>query len=125
MSSYGKPRRKDWLKTLIYIAAFFAVLGFTGIYLLVLYWYIWIILAVAGSVILVSWHAKATAYHCPKCDSEFEISILTDFFSPHGVDRNGGWKYLKCPNCYIWSRMDILIKTKGKSNSIPRIPREE
>jgi len=106
--------KKDWLKTLIYIALYLTVLGFTGIYLLLSYWYVWIALAASGLMILISWHAKATAYHCPRCGYEFEISILTDFFSPHGVNRKGGWKHLKCPNCSNRSRMEILVKTTGK-----------
>ena len=62
-------------------------------------------------MILVYWHAKATAYHCPRCGNEFEISILTDFFSLRGMNRAGSWKYLKCPICSTQSRMKILIKT--------------
>ena len=114
MPSYRAPRRKDWLKTLLIIAVYLTVLGFTAIYLLLSYWYVWIALVACGLVILVAWHAKATVYHCPKCDYEFEISVLTDFLNPHGVDRNGGWKYLKCPNCSQRSRMQILVKTKDK-----------
>jgi DNA-directed RNA polymerase subunit RPC12/RpoP len=114
LSSYRKSRRKDWLKTLIYIAIYLTFLGFTGINLLLSYWYVWMTLAAGGLIILVFWHAKATAYHCPRCGHEFEISIFTDFFSPHGVDRKGAWKYLRCPNCSNRSRMEILVKTTGK-----------
>ena len=71
-------------------------------------------MTVTGLVILISWHAKVTAYYCPVCGYEFEISILTDFFSPHGVNKNGAWKYLKCPNCSNRSKIEILVKTKGK-----------
>ena len=46
-------------------------------------------MSVGGLVILVSWHVKATAYHCQKCGYEFEISMLTDFFNPNGVDKGG------------------------------------
>ena len=93
------------------------VLVFTGIFLLLSYWYVWIALAVVGLMILVSWHARVTAYHCPICSYEFEISVLTDFFSPHGVDNNCAWKYLKCPNCSNTSRMEILVKKTGKKVS--------
>ena len=116
MSSYRTPRRKDWLKTFLLIAVYLTVLGFTGIYLLLSYWYVWITLAMCGLVILVAWHAKATVYHCPKCDYEFEISLLTDFLSPHGVDKKGSWKYLKCPICSKRLKMEILIKTKSKKH---------
>ena len=125
MFSYRKSRKKDWFKTFSYIALYLTVLGFTGIYLLLSYWYVWIALATSGLMILISWHAKATAYHCPRCGTEFEISILTDFFSPQGVNRKGVWKYLKCPNCSHRSRMEILAKTTGKNNPISIIPQEK
>jgi len=112
MSSYRRPGRKDWYKTLIFIAVYLVVLGLTAIYLLLSCWYLWMALAAAGLAILVSWHAKATAYHCPRCRYEFEISILTDFLSPHGVSKEGGWTYLKCPNCQHRSRMEMLVKKK-------------
>jgi len=114
VSSYRKSKRKDWLKSLIYIAMYLPVLGFTAIYLLLSYWYVWMAIWACGLIILVSWRAKATAYLCPRCGYEFEISVLTDFVSPHGVDRNGGWNYLKCPNCSNRSRMKILVKKTGK-----------
>ena len=117
MSSYRKSRRKDWLKTLIYIALYLTILVFSAFYLLLSYWYIFMVLVVGGLIIFVSWHKKATAYHCSKCGYEFEISIFSDFSSPHGVDRKGAWKYLKCPNCSIRSRMEILVKTTGKKQS--------
>jgi DNA-directed RNA polymerase subunit RPC12/RpoP len=114
MLRYRKPRRTDWFKTVIYIAAYLVVIGFSSFYLLFSYWYVWAALAISGLMILVSWHANATVYHCSKCGYDFEISLLTDFFSPHGVDRTGGWTYLKCPNCSNLSRMKILVKTTDK-----------
>jgi DNA-directed RNA polymerase subunit RPC12/RpoP len=112
VSSYRKPRRSDWKKTLVFIATYLAILVISAIYLLVSYWYVWIVLAAMGLFILISWHAKSTAYHCPRCGYEFEISVLTDFLSSHGVNKEGGWKYLKCPNCHHRSRMEILVKKK-------------
>lgn len=99
------------------------VIGFSSFYLLLSYWYVWVALIIAGLVLFVSWHAKATAYRCLKCGYEFEISILTDFFSPHGVDGEGGWQYLKCPNCSNRSRMKILIKATDKKQA--RAPEKE
>jgi len=112
MSSYRKSRRRDWYKSLAFIVVYLAVLAVTGVFLLISYWYVWRVFAAAGLMLLVLWHAKATAYHCPRCGYEFEISVLTDFFSSHGVDRERAWKYLKCPNCHHRSRMEILVKKK-------------
>jgi len=45
---------------------------------------------------------------------DFEISTLTDFLSPHGVDKEGAWMYLKCLNCITQSKMRILVKSTDK-----------
>jgi len=117
LSSYRRPKRKDWEKTLVFIAVYLGFLAVTSVYLLLSYWYVWTALAVGGLVILVLWHAKATAYLCPTCGYEFEISVFTDFFSPHGVTKEKAWKYLKCPNCQHRSRMEILVKNRRKDNN--------
>ena len=116
MAHYRRPGKKDWLITLFFLAVYVAVLGLTAFCLLLTYWYVWLALAVAGLVILVSWHAKATAYRCPKCGYRFEISILADFLSPHGIDKNGSWKYLKCPKCSSRSRMEVLVGKRQNSS---------
>ena len=118
LSSYRKPRKEDWIKTLVCISVYLVVIGFSSFYLLLSYWYVWVALVIGGLIILVSWHAKVTAYHCTRCDNEFEISTLTDFFSLHGLDTAGGWTYLKCPNCSNRSRMKILVKTTNKKPSV-------
>ena len=113
--SYRKSKKKDWVKTLIYIALYVTIISFAAFYLLLSYWYVWITLTVTGLVILISWHAKVTAYRCQICSFEFEISTLTDFFSPHGINKNGAWKYLKCPSCSNRSKMEIIVKEKKKT----------
>jgi len=85
--------------------------------LLLSYWYVWIALAAGGLVILVFWHARAAAYRCPSCNNEFEISMLTDLFSFHGVDKTGPWMYLKCPFCSNRSKMEILVKIMDKKTA--------
>jgi hypothetical protein len=117
MSSYRKPKRSDWTKSLVIIGVYVAVISVTSFYLLLSYWYLWIALVAGGLFILVLWHKKSTAYRCPKCGGEFEISFLTDFFSPHGVTKNGGgWTCLKCPVCSNTSKMEILVKKEDKSD---------
>ena len=113
MPIYRKLQRSDWSKSLLFIGIYIAVISITAFILLVTYWYLWIALVAAGLFILVLWHKKTTAYQCPKCNNEFEISFLTDFFSPHGVTKNGGWTYLKCPVCSKRAKMEILVKKKN------------
>jgi len=40
------------------IAVYLTVLGLTGVFLLVAYWFIWAALSIAGLIILVAWHKK-------------------------------------------------------------------
>jgi len=56
----------------------------------------WIILVIVGLFLLIRWHAKNTAYICPKCGYKFMISTFEDFISPNIL-----WdkKLLKCPKC--------------------------
>ncbi len=113
MPTYRKPRRSDWKKSLLLIGIYVVAISITAFILLVMYWYVWLAIVTGGLLMLVLWHKKATAYHCPRCGNEFEISFLTDLFSPHGVTKEGGaWMYLKCPSCSNRSKMGILVKGK-------------
>jgi hypothetical protein len=111
--TYRTIKRSDWTKSLLFIGIYVSAISITAFILLVTYWYVWIALVAGGMLLLVLWHKKSTAYHCPKCGNEFEISFLTDFFSPHGVTKDGGgWTYLKCPRCQNRTKMEILVKDK-------------
>jgi len=112
MTQYQKTTKGDWIRTIVYIAVFVAVIIIGAIFLLPAYFYIWLILFIGGLFLLVRWHAKNFAYRCPKCGYEFEISTFTDFISPHGLSKNGGWKYLKCPKCHERSRATVIKKIK-------------
>ena len=114
MAQYKETTKRDWIRTIAYIAVSIAVIIIGAIFLLPAYWYwyIWLILVVGSLFLLVRWHAKKFAYRCPKCGHEFEISIFTDFISPHGPSISGGWKYLKCPKCHERSRATVIKKVK-------------
>jgi DNA-directed RNA polymerase subunit RPC12/RpoP len=113
MPTYRKPKRSDWTKSLLAIGIYVSAISITAFILLVTYWYVWLALVASGLFLLVLWHKKSTAYRCSKCGNEFEISYLTDFFSPHGVTTEGGaWMYLRCPRCQNRSKMEILVKNR-------------
>jgi hypothetical protein len=44
------------------------------------------------------------------CENPFKISSLINFISPHGIDKQGGWKYLKCPACKTRNRARVIAK---------------
>ena len=114
MTQYQETTKEDWIRTIIYVAVFVAVIIVWAIFLLSGYWYIWLILVIGSLFLLVRWHAKKFAYRCPKCGHEFEISTFTNFISPHGLSKSGGWKYLKCPKCHERLRATVIKKIKKK-----------
>lgn len=120
MARYQETTKEDWIRTIIYVAAFITIIIIGTIFLLPVYWYIWLILVVGCLFLLVRWHAKNFAYRCPNCGHEFEISIFIDFISPHGPGEAGGWKYLKCPKCHKRSRA-TEIKKKEMMASLRRL----
>ena len=110
--AYRKPTKADWGKAAVYLAAYIIAVG-GGAFLLLpmgsVGALVWAVVVVCGLFLLVRWHAKSTAYRCTNCGHEFEISLLTDLISPHGIG-NGGWKYLKCPQCGRRTRAVVLVK---------------
>ena len=56
---------------------------------------IWIFIISIGTYLIIRWHAKNTAFICPKCNHKFTISTTKDFLSPHFFDK----KLLRCPDC--------------------------
>ncbi len=86
-----EPVASDWLKTGLSIAlaigttivtiALLFPLGPIGVILCVG-------VAVGSMYLLLRWHARSTVYRCPDCGQEFEMSVLTDFISPHWHSKN-------------------------------------
>lgn len=68
---------------------------------------IWVGLTIVCLALLVTWHARVFSYECQSCSRRFRISPLTDLIHPHGLDRAGGWKYLRCPHCGTRARARI------------------
>jgi DNA-directed RNA polymerase subunit RPC12/RpoP len=65
--------------------------------------YLIICIAIAGLLLLVTWHSKHFAYICKSCGNKFTLSALEDLISPQGVTT----KYAKCPKCNkrTWARV--------------------
>jgi hypothetical protein len=70
-----------------------------------------------GLIILVYWHAHTFNFRCQCCGNIFEISTLKDLVSPHGLERENGWKFLCCPKCKKWSKTQIVPKDNIRSTS--------
>ncbi len=113
MSRYRETTGRDWLGTGFRVLVYVAVVVVGAILLLPVYWYVWAVLVVGGLLVLVTWHARTFAYHCPSCGNEFEVSALVDFVGPQGMGRaeDGrvvGWKLLRCPDCHRFVRATVV-----------------
>ena len=88
-----------WSRVAIYTAlSLIAVIGGAK-WLAPLLWPIgliaWLICAVGIVFLLVRWHARNTAFACPKCGWVFTISLSEDLWSPNFLNR----QFLRCPEC--------------------------
>ena len=107
---YREVTKKDWWRVGAYVLLTIVVSS-VGARVLVpgtrpLEMVLWLVMFFGGLFLLVRWHANSTAYRCPECGHEFEISVLTDFISPHTPNK----KYLKCPQCGKRKWATVLMK---------------
>ncbi len=110
MNQVTDPNKGDMLRSIFYISIYIFVISGTAFFLLPDLWYLWGLLVIVGLLILVNWHQQKTAYRCPKCEHDYEISFLVDLTAPHGLDKDGAWLYIKCPSCKQRSKTKVLKK---------------
>jgi DNA-directed RNA polymerase subunit RPC12/RpoP len=113
---YENVTAHEWEQTALYFAVGMLLIVTAAIFLFAINRIVgailWFALVAVVLVALVSWHTKTYAYRCKQCGEEFEISRVTNFVSPQGVDKDGAWKYLRCPRCDKHERAEILKKVK-------------
>jgi uncharacterized C2H2 Zn-finger protein len=102
--------RQDYIKSIIFISVYLIGIGGGAFFLLPRYWYLWCFFLITGLVLLVNWHKKETIYRCPACEYLFEISFWVDLTAPHGIDKDGPWLLLRCPNCFKRTKTGVLKK---------------
>lgn len=107
---YQDPTRKDWITGIASLVIFVLVITFSALLLFTDYWYLWLVLVLAGVIILVRRQTKQYACRCRECGHEFEISFATNLFAPHGVDKAGSWQWLKCPVCQKRTKVNVIKK---------------
>ncbi|MFU8773543.1 MAG: hypothetical protein ACNA8H_14135 [Anaerolineales bacterium] len=110
MSDYRNTQKKDWMITAGLLMLFISLLVVGAIWLVPQYFILFLVLGIASIILLVLWHNRTFAYRCSNCENEFEISALVNFLSPHGIDKEGGWKYLKCPKCKTRNRARVIAR---------------
>ncbi len=114
--AYQHATERDWQRTALYLAVGMLIIVTAAIFLFaidrVIGMLIWFVVVGIVLALLVSWHTRTYAYRCKACGEEFEISPVTNFGSPQGFNKDGGWKYLKCPRCLKRERAVVLKKSK-------------
>ena len=114
--AYQHATKHDWQRTALYLAVGMLIIITAAIFLLsinrVIGALIWFIIVGVVLALLVSWHTRTFAYRCKECGEEFEISPVTNFVSPQGFGKDGGWKHLTCPRCQKHERALVLKKSK-------------
>ena len=111
MKRSSKVKRQDYIKSIVFLTIYLIMIGASAFLLLPKYWYLWGLIQISGLVLLVNWHKRETIYRCPNCDYLYEISFLADLTAPHGIDRDGPWLLLRCPNCRKRTKTRVLKKS--------------
>ena len=114
---YENPSHKDWIIGLCVIIAYITLISITAFWLIPNNWFIWLLIVISGLLLIVNWHTKNYAFRCRNCGHEFEISFLTNFFSFHGIDREGAWHYLKCPGCEKRGKVTVIKIIKSNTST--------
>jgi DNA-directed RNA polymerase subunit RPC12/RpoP len=104
---YRAPNLKDKLISYAFVVMTIAIIMISSFYVRPVYGLIVHLIIIFFTIfLLILWHARKTAYLCPHCDHEFEISFWKDLISPSFFDK----KLLKCPKCGIKDLAMELVK---------------
>lgn len=96
---YQDPTRKDWIIGIAVLLIYVMVISVGAILLIPKYWYWWLTIMIVSTILLVIRQNRNFACRCRECGHEFEVSFLVNLVSFHGVDKEGSWQWVKCPNC--------------------------
>ena len=112
-NKYRNPTHKDWIIGIALLMGYLIVISLSAILLIPEYWYWWLLLIIVSTFLLVIYQSRNYACRCRKCGHEFEVSFLTHLMAPHGVDKRGGWQWVKCPNCDKRAKATVIKVIKG------------
>jgi hypothetical protein len=107
-NKYQIPTRKDWVVGIILLVSYVLVIGVGAFLLIPRYWYLWLLLVFGGMFLMVLHQTKHYACRCRKCGCEFEISFFANLIAPHGVDKEGSWEWVRCPNCQKRTKATVI-----------------
>ena len=111
---YQEPTWKDWVIGIGLIVIYISVIGIGAIFLIPKYWKWWVIIFLASTILLVLNQNINYGCRCRECGYEFEVSFLINLISPHGIDKEGSWQWVKCPSCNKRVRVTVIKVVKDK-----------
>ena len=94
------------------IILFLAAISVGAFILIPEHWVWWLILVLGGTLLLTLNQNKNYACRCRSCGNEFKISFMTNLLSPHGIDKEGSWQWLKCPSCGKRTKVSVIRVVK-------------
>ncbi len=106
---YRDIEKSDWYRGIWLILLFILLITLASVSLLPKHWYIWTVMIVGSTYLIVIWHTKNFAYQCPNCNEIFEIAVTDNFLGPNNITK----KYLKCPKCKKWVWAQIMVIKKN------------
>ena len=112
LRKYQNPTRKDWIAGIALITSYVSIIGVSAIYLIPEYWGWWFLVFIFSTVFIVIKQNSNYACRCRECGHEFEVSFFVNFISPHGIDKEGSWQWVKCPNCNQRARATVIKVVK-------------
>lgn len=107
-NQYQDPTRKDWIMGIALLLIYLIVISLGAFFLIPEYWYWWLLLFFMSTILMVINQNRNYACRCRECGHEFEVSFLVNLISPHGVDKEGGWQWVKCPNCMKRAKATVI-----------------
>ncbi len=105
---YQDPTRKDWIMGIALLLIYLISIGLGAIFLIPEYWYWWLLLFFMSTILKVINQNRNYACRCRECGHEFEVSFPVNLISPHGVDKEGSWQWVKCPNCMKRAKARVI-----------------
>ena len=107
-NQFQDPTPKDWIAgiALLFLYLIVILLGF--LILVPDHWHWWLVLFIVSTIFLVIRQNRHYACRCRGCGHEFEVSFLVNLTSPHGIDKEGSWMWVKCPHCQKRSKASVI-----------------
>ena len=107
-SRYEDPTPRDWVIGIGLIVIFLVVIGIGAYFLIPDHIIWWLVLIVSGVLLLTFNQNRNYALRCRVCGHEFEISFLKNLISPHGIDKEESWLWVRCPDCGEKGKVSVI-----------------